>query len=105
MRCLNCNSETVDEQVFCDRCLEAMEGYPVAKGTPAIIPVQPSPVAAPKKQITQLLGTVEEQLQAAKTTTRRLRVTVAFLTLFLLGAAGLLVYFALTGGSPADWIF
>ena len=48
MRCLNCNSETADEQVFCDRCLEAMEGYPVAKGTPVIIPAQPSPVAAPK---------------------------------------------------------
>lgn len=105
MRCLNCNSETADEQVFCDRCLEAMEGYPVAKGTPVIIPAQPSPVAAPKKQITQLLGTVEEQLQAAKTTTRRLRAATFFLTLFLLGTAGLLVYFTITGTSPADWIF
>lgn len=104
MRCLNCNSETVDEQVFCNRCLEAMEGYPVAKGTPVIIPVQPSPVATPKKQVTQLLGTVEEQLQLAKAATRRLRAAAFFLALLLLGATGLLVYFTITGTSPAQWL-
>ena len=104
MRCLNCNSETVGEQSFCDRCLEAMEGYPVAKGTPVTIPTQPSPAVAPKRQITQLLGTVEEQLQAAKLKTRRLRLTVFFLVLLLLGAVGLLTYFTVTGTSPAQWL-
>ncbi len=104
MHCLNCNTETAEDQVFCDRCLEAMEGYPVDKGTPVIIPAQPSPAAVPRKQLTQLLGSVEEQLQTAKTTTRRLRIVTLLLTLLFLGAAGLLTYFALTGSSPAEWL-
>ncbi len=104
MRCLNCNTETAGEQSFCDRCLEAMEGYPVAKGTPVTIPTQPSPAVTQKKQITQLLGTVEEQLQIAKSKNRRLRLAAVFLTLLFLGAAGLLAYFAITGTSPAQWL-
>lgn len=104
MRCLNCNSENAEGQVFCNQCLEAMEGYPVAKGTPVIIPVQPSPAGTSKKQVTQLLGTVEEQLQATKLSVRRLRRATFFLAFLFLCAAGLLAYFTLAGTSPAEWI-
>ena len=101
MSCLNCNKETEGTQVFCDECLAAMEGYPVPKGTPITIPAQPSPVV-PKKQATHLLGTVEEQLQSARKTARRLKISRFFFVLLAAVATTLLVYLGTSGKTPLD---
>ena len=89
MSCLNCNKDTTGTAVFCDECLKEMEAYPVEKGTPAIIPVQPSPLAQ-KKQGRELFGSIEENLYVSRRTARRLAGALLIMTtLFLLSVAAL----------------
>lgn len=96
MSCLNCNRETSGTDVFCDECKKVMEAYPVQKGTPVTIPVQPSPVV-PKKQTTRLFASVDEQLAAAYRTNRRLAICLITLSLLLILAAAALSYISLFG--------
>ncbi len=89
MNCLNCNRETVGTDVFCDACKEVMEAYPVKKGTPVVIPVQPSPVV-PKKQRLSRFASAEDQLAAAQRSVKRLSFVVILLSLLLIAAAVLI---------------
>ncbi len=77
MYCLKCGNETENEQVFCQRCLDVMEQYPVKPGTIARIPHRNSN-AALKKQNRRKTHNLEDQVI-------RLRVTVRTL-LAILGA-------------------
>lgn len=38
MNCLKCGRETVSEQVFCEKCVQEMEKYPVKPGTAVKLP-------------------------------------------------------------------
>ena len=96
MNCLNCNKETTGKDVFCEACQAEMEDYPVPKGTPVVIPRQPSPSVS-KKQGTLLLGSLEEQVQALKKRSRRLSVCLLIALFFLLITAGALAYCLLYG--------
>lgn len=78
MYCLKCGNETENEQVFCQRCLDVMEQYPVKPGTIARIPHRSSN-ASSKKQNRRKIHSMEDQVI-------RLRVTVRTL-LAVLGAA------------------
>ncbi len=91
MSCLNCKKDTVGTAVFCEDCLKAMEAYPVEKGTPAIIPAQPSP-AAQKKQGRELFGSLEESLYISRRTARRLAVALTVMTALLLILVAALIY-------------
>ncbi len=102
MSCLNCNRETTGTNVFCEQCQQAMEEYPVQKGTPVTIPVQPSPIV-PKRQVSHRFASAEEQLDAAQRITRRLAIALIFSSLLLLAAAGAIVYLALFG--MPDFLF
>ncbi len=96
MSCLNCNKDTADTAVFCDECLQAMEAYPIEKGTPVIIPVQPSP-ASQKKQNRELLGSLEENLSITRRTARRLAGALALMVLLLFLLTAILVYVCIYG--------
>lgn len=77
MYCLKCGNETENEQVFCRRCLDIMEQYPVKPGTIARIPHR-STNPAMKKQTRRKVLNADEQVI-------RLRVVVRTL-LAILGA-------------------
>ena len=88
MSCLNCNKETAGTDVFCDECKQAMDAYPVPKGTPAVIPAQPSPVVS-KKQVLSRFVSAEDNLAVAQRTVKRLAFVVIVLSLLLILAAAL----------------
>ncbi|MBQ3000490.1 MAG: hypothetical protein IJD63_01940 [Oscillospiraceae bacterium] len=96
MNCLNCNRETTGKAFFCEQCQQEMEGYPVPKGTPVVIPVQPSPVS-PKKQSKHLFGSMEDQYLLSKRTARRLAFAFSITLLLLILAIGALVYLWMFG--------
>ena len=78
MYCLRCGNETTNEEVFCEKCLNIMEQYPVKPGTPIKIPYR-STTATVKKQARKKGLTPEEQIIRLKVHLRTL--------LALLGAA------------------
>lgn len=96
MSCLNCRKDTIGTAVFCNECLKEMEAYPVEKGTPAIIPAQPSPPAQ-KKQGRELFGSLEENLYVSRRTARRLAGALFFTTLLLLFSIAALIYVYIYG--------
>ena len=96
MSCMNCNRETTGTNVFCEQCQLEMEGYPIPKGTPVIIPTAPSPVA-PKKQISYMHASAEEQLTISQRTVRRLTRSLVFTSLLLILAVAALSYIIIFG--------
>ena len=96
MNCMNCNRETVGTNVFCEHCQQAMEGFPVPKGTPVIIPNTPSP-AASRKQSTHLYASADEQLNIARRTVRFLARSLIFTSVLLILAVAVLAYIAIFG--------
>ena len=96
MSCLNCNKETSGTAVFCEDCLREMEQHPVAKGTPATIPAQPSP-APQKKQNHELFGSLEENLSISRRAARRMGCALSIMTFLVLMWGGLLAYIIFVG--------
>ena len=87
MVCMKCGKETKNERVFCARCLEVMEAYPVK---PDVIVQLPShnPEAAPKKQSRKIrIDPKDAQIIALR---RQLRL-MWLLVIALLLALGLLM--------------
>ena len=99
MSCMNCNRETTGTNVFCEECQQAMEGFPIPKGTPVTIPVAPSPVA-PKKQMTHMYAIAVEQLNASDRIVRRLFRSLIFVSLVALLAVAALAYIIIFGLPP-----
>lgn len=96
MNCMNCNRETAGTNVFCEHCQQAMEGFPVSKGTPVIIPNTPSP-AASRKQSTHLYASADEQLNITRRTVRFLARSLIFTSVLLIIAVAALAYIAIFG--------
>ena len=101
LRCLNCNKETTGTQVFCEECLQAMEGYPVQKGTPVTIPVQPSPTATKKQLPTRWHAVEEDKLAAAQRTNRWLALALIVMSLLLTLSAVVLIYITTSNGGAS----
>ena len=91
MGCMKCGRDVSSGQVFCDKCLEEMEKYPVKPGTVVRLPrrVEESVFRKPHPRRRPQL-TPDEQIKKLKLLLRRLIVTVMIL-LMLLGVTG---YFA-----------
>ena len=91
MGCMKCGRDVSFGQVFCDKCLEEMEKYPVKPGTVVRLPrrVEESVFRKPHPRRRPQL-TPDEQIKKLKLLLRRLIVTVMIL-LMLLGVTG---YFA-----------
>ena len=88
MGCMKCGRDVSAGQVFCDRCLEEMEKYPVKPGTVVRLPRRRETTVNKKthsRRKTQIPP--EEQVKHLKKILRKLVATVIFLSL-LLGAAG-----------------
>ena len=80
MFCMKCGRETVNEQVFCESCLQTMAQYPVKPDTPVHLPHrEPQKKQAPRKRT----PTAKEQLQQMKLTVKRLIIALAVLTVVL----------------------
>ena len=78
MNCMKCGREIEDSQIFCPKCLEIMEKYPVKTDVVIKIPVQPDP-SAKKAQPRKKVRTPEEQVLLLKRRNRWLTATVCFL--------------------------
>ena len=102
MSCMNCNKETSGTNVFCEECLQAMEAYPVEKGTPIVIPPLSSP-AVSKKQPSHRYASADDQMAAARRRTRRLARWLIFVSMLLMLAVFALVYILMFG--VPDFIF
>ena len=80
MLCLKCGRETIDEQIFCDGCLQTMARYPIKPGTAIHLPRRDSSKKpAPRKRVLS----AEEQVQMLKQTVKRLIIAIAILTVVL----------------------
>ena len=91
MGCMKCGRDVPAGQVFCDKCLEEMEKYPVKPGTVVRLPRRKeTPVVKKIHSRRKLQVSPEEQIKRLKSIVRRLVLTVVLLTL-LLGVTG---YFA-----------
>ncbi len=87
MNCLKCGRETEENQVFCQRCLEDMQRFPVRPGSPVILPRRRE--AAPPKRVSKRRGpSPEEQLRSLRRRSRILAVCLAAALLL----AGVLAY-------------
>ena len=91
MNCLRCGRETQDEHVFCDKCLESMEKYPVRPGTAVILPKHKD-TAGSKKARRHPAPSPQDQIKKLKRQRRSLRISVICMTLIISGLIGALVY-------------
>lgn len=96
MSCMNCNRETVGTDVFCEQCQQAMEPFPVPKGTPIVIP-QRIPPSAPKKQPTRRYASSDEQSAIAQRRIRRLAGGLIITSILCILAILALTYVVLFG--------
>ncbi len=76
MNCMKCGREVALGQVFCKDCLADMKKYPVAPGTPVVLPNR-SDTAQPRRTPARKARKPEEQVA-------RLRKLVLWLTLALI---------------------
>lgn len=93
MNCLRCGRETVDQQVFCQACLDNMARHPVKSDTPLYLPVRKEK-DAPRKQTRwhKKERTAEEMVVI-------LRKRVRFLT-----AVALILFAMLSAAVAGVWI-
>lgn len=89
MSCLKCKRDTDSTNVFCQECLEVMERYPVAQGTPVQLPLRPS--RNPEKQSAHRRErTPEEVIQRLRILVRWLALGIAVLAIALGILSGIL---------------
>ena len=90
MNCVKCGREIPEDQVFCETCLQEMEGYPVKPGTAVHIPTR-SPEETPKKSVKKKhVPTAAELLLRTRKKLRRTRI-FAVLLLLICGALSFLM--------------
>ena len=88
MQCMKCGVDVPEGQVFCDKCLEIMNRYPVKPGTPVqILPRTPKDKSSKKRDLSP-----EEQLSRQKAINRRLRLLLCLFAIALAGVVGILLY-------------
>ena len=88
MQCMKCGVDVPEGQVFCDKCLEIMDRYPVKPGTPVqILPRTTKDKSSKKRELSP-----EEQLNKQKNLNRRLRLLIWLLGIALACAIGVLIY-------------
>ena len=85
MACMKCGKDTEETQLFCARCLEVMEAYPVKPDTHIQLPVRDEEII-PKKQ-THKIRTKDGQIATLRL---QLRLMWAVVAVLLLGVAVLL---------------
>ena len=88
MLCMKCGVEIPDTQVFCDHCLEIMEGYPISPDVHVHLPRRtPTQEAVKKTSRKKRTPTQEELIASLKLRVLRLRL-LAVILIFLLCLLG-----------------
>ena len=93
MACMKCGKNTEDERMFCARCLEVMEAYPVKPDVHIQLPIR-NTAAAPKKQIRKTRADTKD----ARIATLRLQLRLMWVVVIVLLLA---VAFLLVRGGKA----
>ena len=83
MECLKCGKKTKDEQVFCERCLEFMESYPVKPDIHIQLPNRPVAITPKKASKKRRNLSPEEQVVFLRRRSRRLVVLSVALAVVL----------------------
>ena len=91
MNCLKCGKETENQQGFCQRCLESMEGYPVKPGTAVHLPARQEAAVPKKPGYKKKVLTTEEQVLHLQRTVRRLAALAVLLAVLLATMGAMLV--------------
>ncbi len=86
MNCIKCGNDTKNEQIFCQRCLEVMEKYPVKSDVHVQLPNRAAIAHQKKSARKRILLSADEQVVISRKRVRKLVVLVILLIL-LLGAA------------------
>lgn len=96
MACLKCGKKTKEEQIFCPRCLEGMEAYPVKPDVHVQLPNRPGAIDLKKSARKRRVLSAEEQVPLLRRRIRRLMALSLVLLLLLVAAVGMLFrdYFA-----------
>ena len=88
MLCVKCGKKTEDERIFCARCLEGMEAYPVKSDIHIQLPVRQKETAVKKQHGKGRRDTRDGKIAALQRQNRLLWVVVVAL---LLAVAVLLI--------------
>ena len=92
MNCLRCGRETSEDHVFCDKCREEMENFPVHPGTAVMLPRRRNDVPAKKsRHHVHQAPSPEEQIKKLRKQRAGLSLTVAALAAILVLTSVLLV--------------
>lgn len=100
MECLKCGKDTTGEQIFCDKCQENMDAYPIKPGTVVTLPAKKIAMDTKKPVYRRRPLTSDEQIAVLHKQLRRSRIYGFILTVLLLAASGLLVYEIMNPGGP-----
>ena len=92
MYCMKCGKETQDNQVFCERCLQVMDAYPVKPDAAINLPNRNVAPAAKKPAHRKRALKPEEQIAQLKKVNRRLRIIGLVLAVLLGISIGAIVY-------------
>ncbi len=91
MNCIKCGKDTKSEQIFCQRCLEVMEKYPVKSDVHVQLPSRVPSTHQKKSVRKRILLSADEQLEILRKRMHKLVVLSAVLFV-LLGIAVFLIF-------------
>lgn len=80
MNCMKCGRETAGTDVFCEKCLAAIERYPVKPGTHVHLPKRTESTVQKRKR----LPSAEEIIAGQRLKLRRRKLAILILVLLLL---------------------
>ena len=90
MNCYRCGRETVNEQVFCEKCLATMQKYPIKPGTAVQLPDRKA-LERQASPVIRRQPSAEELVPQLRKTVRILVAAVSLLSITLGLTAWLLV--------------
>lgn len=99
MGCLKCGKKTKDGQVFCLRCMQVMEAYPVKADVHVHLPNRHTQPITKKNSAKRRSLSPEEQVVCLRRRVRWLTAAVVLLALLAGTAVGLLLF---PSASPED---
>ena len=91
MQCMKCGRDVEPGQVFCDKCRETMERYPVKPGIVVQLPRRVESAAKKPTVRRRNTPTPEEQNQTLRRTVRWLATMIVLLTVAVIGLGWLSV--------------
>ena len=94
MKCLKCGQELKDQNVFCRRCLDLMEAYPVKSDVHIQLPNRTEAPVQKKRWRKRRQLSVSEQLRFLRRSNRWLVAAVVVLSLLLILVSSFLIALA-----------